>query len=297
MSSEIINYLRKSNNDSAILNALIAKFHEMNPEIKGDAKKGFVAFTPQVKLRTTTSTISGADIINSDTKIRETTHMIRKKPIPVKGYELDHTTTNSLSFIENSHKLGGNGKFSGASYITVNSHDNLNVTDEISLGLWIKPPTISVDGLIISKNNQYQLKLINSDKIQFRVYSGGWKTAIEYDYTPDVWVHIMASYKSTGSGQKLYANNVLVDSDSETGVIGTSSNDLKIGGDGSDNVPNNTYMAWLTILHKEISTTWLNNLYTKNQLDTSDGNDEILTIPFIGTENPQPDAFSGLCQG
>lgn len=276
-----------------ILNAL----QELNPKSERDALKEFIAFGPMVRLRTTTITTGAANITNTDTRDRVIPRMTRKKPTTVKSYPLVHTTSGTISWQVSGHKLGGNGIMSGSSYITVTDHSRLNITDEITIALWLKPAAASGDGLILSKNNQFQLKLQATNTLAFRIYSSGaWKTALTYSYTPGMWIHVVASYKSSSSGQKLYINGSLVASDSETGAIATSANDLKIGGDGTSNCPANTAFSWLTFLNEEVTSGWVTNVYTNSLIDTSSTNTEILTIPFVGDENPKPNATSGLCR-
>lgn len=298
--SDISDYLQTTSTLSrADLNKILEALQQIRPKIEQDAGKEFVAVSNALRKRTLSVTRSDGphESITTTDRLRETIHFKRKKPLTVNSYPLVHTTTGTLTFPTAGHKLGGNGVFSGSSYITVTDQTRLNITDEISVGLWIKPPTASADGLIFSKNNQYQLKLQATNQIAWRTYSGGaWRTALTYTYTPGSWIHVMASYKSTSSGQKLYINGTLNSSDGLTGALGTSVNDLKIGGDGTSNVPNTTAFSWLTALHKEVSSGWVTDFQANNLIDTSGTNIEIMTIPFLGTEEPQPDATSGLCR-
>lgn len=298
--SDISDYLQTTSTLSrADLNKILEALQQIRPKIDKDASKEFVALSNALRKRTLTVLRSGGPDVSVTTsdRLRESIYMKRKKPTTVNSYPLIHTTTGTITYPVAGHKLGGNGVFSGSSYITATDQVRLNVTDEISVGLWIKPPAASADGLIFSKNNQYQLKLQNPNQIAWRTYSGGaWRTAITYAYTPASWVNIMASYKSTSSGQKLYVNGSLNTSDALTGALGTSVNDLKIGGDGTSNVPNNTAFSWLTALHKEVSSGWVTDFATNNLIDTSGTNIEITAIPFLGTEEAQPDATSGLCR-
>ena len=55
--SEVINFLRKTNADQAIIDKLIQALHEQNPEVKGDPKQVFVSYTPQVKKRTSSISV------------------------------------------------------------------------------------------------------------------------------------------------------------------------------------------------------------------------------------------------
>jgi len=259
-----------------------------------------IMFTPHIRLKTTTVTFGGPVTKNTDQKdveVAGTTTWERKKPTLVKSYPLIHTTTGTFTFPDAGHKFMGNGVYDGSTYITVDDDNILDPTTELTIALFFKPQSSTGTDLIVAKTNQYELRIVDTNIIQFRIFSGSFKTPVTYDYTTDIgnFISVVATYKSTSSGQKLYIDKVLKDSDSETGAIGTSSNDLKIGGDGTLNLPNNSAMSWLTILSKEVSTAWIDDYHIALQ-DTSDGNTEILTIPFVGREDPEPDAVSGLCR-
>ena len=298
MSGDIARLRSGTSTNREEINRILNAIQEMNPKSERDALKEFIAFSPVVRLRTTTVTTGNAQTYNTDTRNRETQHMIRKKPTTSKSYPLTHTTTGTISWQASGHKLGGNGILSGSSYITVTTHSRLNVTDKITIALWFKSPATSSDNILVRKNNQYELKLTSGNGISWRVYSSGaWKTALTSTFTTNTWTHVVATYKSTSSGQKLYKNGSSVATDSETGSIATSSNNLGIGSDaGTSTAQANTTLAWFTMLNEEVSSTWVTNFYTSNIIDTSSTNTEILTIPFVGNEGPKPNATSGLCR-
>lgn len=298
MSSDISDYLESTSSvDRADINKILTLLQQIRPPVERDALKEFIAFTTEVRKRTTSVVAGSTNTSDTDNITREAPNiMVRKKPLLVNSYPLTHTTIGTFSFPTSGHKLAANGVVSGSSYITVLNQARLNVTDEITIALWLKPQASSGDHIIVSKNLQYQLKLAAGNKIQFRVYTATWQTPLEYTYTPNQWVNIVATYKSTSSGQKLYVNGVLQASDTVTGALNTTTNDLKICGDGTSNLPANTALGWLTMLHKEVNTTWITDFATNNILDTSGTNTEILTIPFIGDELPRPDATTGLCR-
>ena len=293
--SEVINFLRKTNAEQATIDKIIQQLHSMNPEVKGDASKTFKSFAPEVKKRTITSITGQLDRTLELRRRRETSNFNKKIPIPPKSYPLTHTTTGIFTFTPDAHKYGGNGILDGSTYITVNDQATLDVTDEITIALHLKPQTSTGNDLIVSKSGAYVLRIQNTNQIAWFVNS---KTPVTYTYTGDIgnWISVIATYKSTSSGQKLYIDNVLQGSDSETGAITTNANDLKIAGDGTLNLPNNTALSTLTIIHKEVASGWRTDYHSNRLIDTSDGNDEILSIPFTGIEDPKPNATTGICQ-
>ena len=65
--------------------------------------------------------------------------------------------------------------------------------------------------------------------------------------------------------------------------------------DGGATLDSGTQLALLSIMDIEVNQAWVDKHFT-GLLDTSDGNDEITTINFVGTELPTPNATSGFCQ-
>lgn len=53
-------------------------------------------------------------------------------------------------------------------------------------------------------------------------------------------------------------------------------------------------MAWVSILNKEVDSTWVTN-HNGGLLDISTADDEITTIPFIQSVNPQPKSTTNQC--
>jgi hypothetical protein len=191
-------------------------------------------------------------------------------------------------------KFGGGAKFDGSSYIIVNDDSSLNVTDKISIVGWLFIPAGASSCDIIKKNNQYHLYISAANTLSWRVYSGGaWKTPVSLTFSSDTIFHVAATYKSSASGQKIYKNSVSQATDSETGAIATSTNPLGIGNNGAGGtiIPANTRMAWLSILHDEMSQTKINN-HLAGVLNTRDS-PEIVTYPFTVSAKYESDMQPG----
>lgn len=295
--SDITNFVRRSGNanrdDINKLLSIVSNFFFANPE--EGALKERIAFSPHIRKRTTSVTTGYPNVIEYETKNRQgKTAYNRKIPTTVSTYNLTHTTTNSITVPRTSMKFGAGGHGSGTGYITITDHANLT-SNTITLALWIYPKATSGDGLIISKNNEYQLKVETGNVLRFRTYSGGaWRTGLTYTFTSniDTWISVICTYNSA-SGHNLYINNVSQGSDAVTGSITDTTNDLKIFGDGTSNLPTGFKIAWLNMTNAVQDSTWRTDYHT-NQLINYTTNTNITIIPFMGDESPEPLATAGL---
>ena len=82
----------------------------------------------------------------------------------------------------------------------------------------------------------------------------------------------------------------------DTGALTTTANNLLVG-DYSNGVAL-ARISWLTMISDVVTQTWIDNhfdgILNTDPTDTH-GFKEILTIPFVGDERPEPDAIAGLC--
>ena len=151
--------------------------------------------------------------------------------------------------------------------------------------------------VLCEKVNEYRLQVVDTNTLEFAIYTGGaYSTALTYSYTPDTAFTIVATYKSTSSGQKLYINGSLEDSDSVSGAINNSTGDfcLMATAGGNNIAKSGTSMAYFGLLNAEVNSTWVTNYHSNSLYDTSDGNDEVTTIAFVGSDVVTPDAELGL---
>lgn len=294
--SDVSNYVRTSDATTRDeINKILALINPLSfPDPESTGLKERIIFAAEVRKRTTSVVVGNPNRVLSNTRKRMTALMRRKVPTSVSSYPLIHTITGTETALSKDTKFGCRGDFNGSSYITINTDTLLNPTTEITIALWIYSPATSADGIIVAKNNQYELKFTSGNGISWRTYSGGaWRTAITTTFTANTWTQIVATYKSTSSGQKLYKDNVLVSSDALTGALGTSSNNLGIGSSpGASTVINGTRFAFLSILSNEVNSTWVGNHYI-GYLDLSLYG-EITSIPFLGDWSPQPNASSNF---
>lgn len=301
MSSNINDYIKPTDYGAnrKDINRILSLIHDLvaqEPEAEGLQQR--IMLTPHVKIRTSSVNFGTPSLLDSDPRVREAFLWKRKKPESVFTYNYIHTTTGSgLSFPVSDTWYGARCNNDGTTWIKINNHSDFNITDEVSLCLMAILPASAGGYTIFEKTNQYRLRVIDTNILEWSIYSSGaYKTAITYTFTPGVKLNIVATYKSSGSGQKLYINGALNSSDAETGVIGTSSNDIGImsSSTGTNIVKSGFSIAYLGLLHKEVSSTWVTNYYSNKLYDTSDGNLEITTINFLGDESVTPDAEAGM---
>lgn len=298
--SNINDYIKPSASGSnrKDINKILSLIHDIvaqEPEDEGNKER--IMFTPHVKRRTTTVIFGAPNVKKSEVRSKENFVFRRVKPTTVDSYDLIHTQVGAgvLTFPVKDTVLGCRCDADGTNYITIDDDDLLDPTAEISIALKLSLPASSGGFVILEKVNQYRLRVVDTNTLEWAIFSGGsYKTAVTFVYTPSTKYSVIASYKSTSSGQKLYINGTLEDSDSETGAMVGTSNKLGIlaTGAGASIAPNGVRIAIVTIQNDEVDSSFITD-YENGILDTSAGN-EITTIEFAGDDSPTPDAVAGL---
>jgi len=280
------------------INRILSLIHDITaqePEDEGLQER--ICISSGVKLRTSNFNIGVQDLQNTDTRNREIFLWSRKKPTSVSTYDLVHTTTGSgFTYPVSATWDGGRVDNDGTTYITIDDHTDFDFTDELAIAMKVILPASGGGFVLCEKVNEYRLRVVDTNTLEFAIYTGGsYSTALTYSYTPDTDFTIVATYKSTSSGQKLYIDGTLESSDSVTGAINNSTGNfcLMATAGGTNIALSGTSMGRFSILNTEVDTTWITNYYTNSRLDTSDGNDEITTIPFTGDDVANPDATLG----
>lgn len=299
MSSNINSYVRPTDTTSRRdINKILELIHDLVSQIPEETGlQERIMFTPHVKIRTSSTTFGGADLLNTDVLDMENFVWQRKKPSSGFTYAMVHATTGTgLTFPVSATWFGARCDNDGTSYITIDDNSRLDNTDEISICLRGILPASAGGYVITEKVNEYRLRVVDTNVLEWAIYSSGaYKTAVTYTFTPDVKLRIVVTYKSTSSGQKIYINGSLEDSDSETGAINNSTGDLCVmaTAGGTNIVKSGFSIAFWGVLHKEVSSDWVTD-YENGLYDTSDGNLELTTINFIGSEIVTPDSETGL---
>jgi len=282
--SDIGNYLRSTaTNDVAKLNQILEKLQNMIGSVTGDLKKELVVFSPEQRTRTTTGTAGNPPVKKVHSTVLDDYNIMLKPDNNAKSWNKVITTTGTLTFSAVASKRSGNAKFNGSSYLTINNHADLNPTS-ITISVFIKIPAVSSDALIVKKDGQYELKA-TSTGISFRVNTGSWSTAVTSTYTANTWTLITGTY--TNGSLKIFKDGTQIATNSTSGNIASTSNNLSIGGDGSNNLPANSYLSHLDILDSDVGSSWITDWNTKSILDHNTKN-PIVYYEFIKNEPSYP---------
>ncbi|MBN1788418.1 MAG: PASTA domain-containing protein, partial [Sedimentisphaerales bacterium] len=146
--------------------------------------------------------------------------------------ELDGTLHSSAPDWEPQGKIGGAYNFSN-SYIEVQDHSELDISEKLTLCAWIKPNAFNTTMTIISKGRDcaYALWHDGNNKLQFQAVING--TPIEYagdkELDHDEWYHVAAVYD--GTKVQLYVDGEPNSSPAYSGPIGQGDLSLLIGKD------------------------------------------------------------------
>ncbi|MDI6891240.1 MAG: LamG domain-containing protein [Thermodesulfovibrionales bacterium] len=100
--------------------------------------------------------------------------------------------------------------FDGSGYVNCGNKPSLNITDAITIEMWVKPNTSNgATGYLISKNN------LSGGDNQYAIYTGngramyvpGYSPSTAYDVIPyNVWTHLI--FTRTGGIGQFYINGV-----------------------------------------------------------------------------------------
>ena len=132
-------------------------------------------------------------------------------------------------------------------YVSIPHDESLNITEELTLEVWIKPENMTGSGWneIISKGSNYVYHLFYNDeinKLSMGIRIGGKVYFVDTSYIPDgLWHHLVGTYKS---GEfKIYFDGVLNKSRTDTiGSIDTNNEPLNIG--NLQNIDNVSTAHW-----------------------------------------------------
>lgn len=291
----LINSLYRAGNiGTKDIQSILSTFQSIPKQVDEDIDIELNLYDTEVRDRIESHLINPGPGARNKTRDRDGGHgYFRKIPSQVNIYPLIHTINGTGTIISTGKKFTGGLQTDGTYYQSVGDKTRLNPTTEIGIVGWLKIPSGVTSGKIVSKSTQYNLEVTAANTISWNVNS---KTPVTMTFPDDTWFHFGATYKSTASGQKIYDDAVLADSDSETGSITTSSNDLGIlaNSNGSTKLGANSIIAHLTMLSKEPNASWITD--HKNGILNTETYTEIFTIPFVAHDRPKSDCSVGRCK-
>ncbi len=118
-------------------------------------------------------------------------------------------------------------------YVDCGNDSSLDITDEITIELWINSDTEK--SLIIGKGGnywtaKYTIYYISQGAFEFSIYTDETGHSRLGDgvpsVSPNVWHHIVGTY--TNGSQKIYIDGVMTNEKTATGSIETNSSDIYI---------------------------------------------------------------------
>ncbi len=158
------------------------------------------------------------------------------------GNQLTASFTNNPEWIQG--KLGAALQFSGANYATVADTAELDVRNDITIALWVRPSLLnSTAQLIMGKgifsanaNRQYGIRLNSTNRWQGFLYSGSSVYSVEATgFTPSAgrWDHVTLVREQATGLLKIYINGLLLNTTGgATGDLNDTSYAFAIGREG-----------------------------------------------------------------
>lgn len=219
------------------INRILSLIHDITaqePEDEGLQER--ITISSNVKLRTSNVTFGSTDVSNTDTLNKETTMFRKSIPSIVSAYDLIHTTTGTLTFPVDNHKLGGGALFNGSSFITISDNNSLDTTTGLSFGGWFYLPATDIGDVsfqnILDKGTAYSLTIdphaTAANQLRGIVGISGTNYNVTGTFTPNTWNHIWITWGSPNL--KLYINNTLTATNtSANGTMTVNSTDVTIG--------------------------------------------------------------------
>lgn len=305
MSASIANKLSRSPHltDNEIT-ALITEMQGFRDNVSEAAEKDiYIPFAEDIRLRQQTFSVRSHILGTTpaaENRVRVATRndttMIRHVTKESKSYPLTHTTFGTPAFRKDTsdQKYGGGLYFDGSTYLTIDDHARLKPTNEMTIAFFArlqKPPSGSIP--ILSKGTNYGVDLLSNGKLQFDWNTPLGPRAHNVTIPDDTWVFVGAKFDNAGI--RVYLNDATPTSAAFVTTITTNTDKLAIGADdavGTTKISSGNKLAWLTLLNDSPPDSWFVDYY--NGLLDTDGRNEITTIPFAGTVNPQPESTFGL---
>ena len=121
-------------------------------------------------------------------------------------------------------------------YVNVSDHAQLDISQELTVAVWIRPEKIPSSGLmtILSKDENYEFHVNSSGQINWwwRTSSGNTR---QFNSTisvaTNVWVHVAIVYSKSAGTQTIYLDGVARGTRSYSEDLMNNSDDLQIGND------------------------------------------------------------------
>jgi len=266
----------------------------------------------EIRLRSTTENIRGADVSKTENRTRSltggsasTTLMRAIKQNP-NLYALTHTENafSGITFPQKDTRYGGRLDCDGIGYITVGDATRLNPTAELAIVGFMYIPsavTVAADEFIVHKDNaQYSLKLTTKTNMRLTIDRSGGQVTHDRTVPNDAWFSFGFSYDST-NGFRSYIDKVESTAAQSGAILVTATNlGILARADGTGLLENTIRLGPLSILNGELTQAWIND-YHDGLLNTDPsaspaGFTEILTYLFTSHARPVPEITLGIAR-
>ena len=296
-----------------ILN-ILQTLQKLTPKIEDDELIRFFMYSPEVNIHDTFTDIhNNHDLIHQQFNTHFTPKIYTKfvPPNPPQ-YTLTHTNENAAAIKYADDLLPGQrpSKYGAGAFTQGNSSISIsgdNTIDKLSIVFWIYLPSYDLPHaapLINRRNSTVDetfLIYLNTDQqnrflIRFTEANGAICT-LRASGQGGQWTHIAATFTANDKA-KLYVNGIKIQEENSTSTLRQTTAPYRIFRHYNF-IPANVGLAWLSIIHGDVSTVpnWItNDLNGSRDLDHNANAEleEITTIPFMHTLEPQPTRTPGL---
>ena len=295
--------------------SILQSLQKQTPKIEDDDLLRFFMFGPLSDIHNTDILFSGESILDFSGYHHYNQNEYRKYiPQQSKVYDLqhNHTQATGVTFTMNGAtstkppKFGAGAFTDGNSIITIADDPILNPTDSISIAFWIYVPeglttfTPFLEKRHLGEDFSFSFLISHFANNRFACRfkeSNGNICILNAPAEANQWVHVVMTF-SENDTTKIYTNGVLRESlntTSSLNVVDTTIQIFKSVG----YTPAGVGLAWLSIIHGDVSKVpnWISNDYIGiRDLDQNANSnlEEILSIPFANSLDPQPNATTGL---
>ncbi|MHC4456605.1 MAG: LamG-like jellyroll fold domain-containing protein, partial [Planctomycetota bacterium] len=141
-------------------------------------------------------------------------------------------------------QVGGGLEFDGVDdYIDFGKHSSLDVSDQITISLWIYPRSTSNEVVLLNKGEgcgNYNLYIYHGELALLSSDSCNWANrGTNSDIATNQWQHIVVTYD--GSKIRYYIGGFLRDTKNSDGLGSTNNDNLKLGGQTVSGWPDTRY--------------------------------------------------------
>lgn len=180
-------------------------------------------------------------------------------------------------------------------YINIPSSNSLNPgSNNFSVEVWFKMNSVgTIDAAILyNKESLYEASAGGGYFTYAWQPNWAWFGGTSFPVNVGEWYHAVVVYD--GINQKLFKNGNLVYSRAQTGIIGTNTNDLRIGARGAPNAANsfaNASISEVRVYNRALSENEIKSLYDsyKPKVSTSDLNKGLVGHWMLDSENEAKD--------